>query len=307
MVRALGACALHPLRRSWGNFQRRGSRVKTQERAWHVAQAQHYARRFVGAKGWAWPGGAGARAAWRVGAPAQSLFLRRQPWLGKRTRYSGRFTRTGRTGNTLRSSPVASRRLRTFSTRSVRGRAGGGGMEGGFWGSLAGALRDFEGALSGSPRLLLLFVSFSGPTSSSLLDPQAPLGSPCKVILLQAELFGLIAITPDPLTSPFSRHIRQLHPPSVVFHLFDVLASFVLSFPSSFPALHSECAFQNASLNRAVLLYCLKTLDWALSPSESSRNPVTPCFLVPTSPLFLFIPSCLPFCYDDSRRRWGQR
>lgn len=83
-------------------------------------------------KGWGvGDGGAGALEAWRVEAPAQSLFLRPQPWRGKRIRYSGRFTRTGRTGSTLRSSPAASRKSRTFSTRSVSGRAGGGGEEGG--------------------------------------------------------------------------------------------------------------------------------------------------------------------------------
>lgn len=68
-----------------------------------------------------------AQARWRpveVAAPAQSLFLSRPPWRDKRIRCSGRFTRTGRTGSTLRSSPAASRKSQTFSTLSVSGRAG---------------------------------------------------------------------------------------------------------------------------------------------------------------------------------------
>ena len=36
-------------------------------------------------------------------------------------------------------------------------------MEGGLGGSLAGALRSFDGALSGSPRLLLQFASSFRP------------------------------------------------------------------------------------------------------------------------------------------------
>lgn len=71
--------------------------------------------------------GLAAQARWRsveVVAPAQSLFLRRPPWRDKRILCSGRFTRTGRTGSTLRSSPAASRKSQTFSTLSVSGRAG---------------------------------------------------------------------------------------------------------------------------------------------------------------------------------------
>lgn len=94
------------------------------------AQARHKALGFVGTRARVCESGAGALAAWRVEAPAQPRFLRQQPWRDKRTRCSERFTRTGRTGSTLRSSPAASRKSQTFSTHSVRGRAWGGWEEG---------------------------------------------------------------------------------------------------------------------------------------------------------------------------------
>lgn len=125
------------------------------------------------------------------------VFLRRQPWPDKRIRCSGKFTRTGRTESTLKSSPAASRKSRTFSTRSVSGRAAGGGVEGGgLGGSLAGALMSFEFALSGRPRLLLLFSSsfrpHLPPCSLTLgLHWAVPVGLSCSTLSSSALLPSL--------------------------------------------------------------------------------------------------------------------
>ena len=123
-------CALYfPLRLGAGLFRGVGAK-RRRHRGLDSAQARHKALGFVGTQARVWESGAGALEAWRVEAPAQSRFLRQQPWRDKRIRCSGRFTRTGRTGSTLRSSPAASRKSQTFSTHSVSGRAGGGWEEG---------------------------------------------------------------------------------------------------------------------------------------------------------------------------------
>ena len=75
-------------------FRGVGAELK-RRRGLDIAQAHHNVRGFVGVKAWVWTGSADALPAWRVGAPAQSLLLRRQPWRVKRIRCSGRFTRTG--------------------------------------------------------------------------------------------------------------------------------------------------------------------------------------------------------------------
>lgn len=118
-----------PRRLGAGLFRGVGAK-RRRYRVLDSAQARHKALGFVGTQARVWESGAGALAAWRVEAPAQSRFLGQQPWRDKRIRCSGRFTRTGRTGSTLRSSPAASRKSQTFSTHSVSGRAGGGWEEG---------------------------------------------------------------------------------------------------------------------------------------------------------------------------------
>lgn len=126
--------------------------------------------------------------------------------------------------------------LNSFGQRASRGRRG---WVEGHSGSLAMALRSFDGAFSG----LVFASSFRSPPSPSRSDPQAPLGSACGVILRQAELIGFIAITPDPLTSPSFFQTLQIAPSTVFPSLF-FFSSLSSSLPASFVTrFHSSSHF----------------------------------------------------------------
>lgn len=172
--------------------------------------------------------------------------------------------------------------LNSFGQRASRGRRDGGRILRQLGGGAERLRRDSLGALVSCR----FSFPLQAPPSSSFLDPQAALGSPCKVVLLQAELYGLIAITPDPLTSSFFQ-TRQAAPSTLCcFASLRCSPCFLCAqLPFQFSCFALRARLPDASLNWAVLLPCLKTLEWTLSPSESSRNPTAPCFLVPPSPL----------------------
>lgn len=182
---------------------------------------------------------AGALAAWRVEAPAQSRLLGQQPWRDKRIRCSGTSTRDWANLGVHWGHHQQHHRDRRLSqlirSAGEQGRLGRGkpAEEG------AEKLWRESWVLLGSRWCSL---PPSGRTFSLSPWPRAPLDSPWEAILPQTELIGSFAFTPDPLSSLFPFSIMSLapRPSSAAFLLQSPSSSPLLSFPVPHLALRTQ-------------------------------------------------------------------